>query len=683
MVINQGSVTFTVAYMNGTVVWSLLQSTGGTKFVDSAFYTCYYAPYYTNITTYDYTDYEEVYQTYGNLPPYNFFFGQNLADDQGVTGFGLFETYPPGPVNVPINGDNAVIANEAFNLYLNQRNGTYWLESPTTAKSFTIQLGVADVATSGLVALGSYYQPTGWSVSFNRSSGTPPFTYSAKVTVPVGAPIGNYSVGFKGNDSNGNPNQIAVWFQVVPPLSVAVHVGPHSVADLGQNVTITAVPGGGVGGLSYNWSGLPPGCAGSTQSIHCQPSATGTYLLTVSATDSGGDTGVSPVFAFVVNPDPIVTVVASPSRVDVNQTVQWYASALSGSGSFTYAWPDLFAGCRTSGSIATCTPSTPGPYSLTVVATDAAAFSVTSAPATAQVLASPGIALALSTYTVDVHQPVQLTATASGGAGGFVYAWTGLPGGCSSTAPTATCAFGSPGSFLVTVSAYDSFYVGTPVARAYVTVSTDPVVQLTASTPSVDLGQTAVFAVRVTGGAPGYWYAYQNLPGGCTSTDSAELTCVPAATSQYANLSVAVTDRNNWTVTSSINFTVYSDPVGSLVVSPAQVHLGDSVHFVASVTGGAAGAAYAWSNLPGGCQAAPAATISCAPGQTGAVTVTVTITDGDGYSVNATAVLSVLAAPTVFSSPWPYVVAGVAIAAVAAVAVVLARRRRAEPAADA
>ncbi|MCI4361175.1 MAG: hypothetical protein L3J91_05680, partial [Thermoplasmata archaeon] len=273
----------------------------------------------------------------------------------------------------------------------------------------------------------------------------------------------------------------------------------------------------------------------------------------------------------------------------------------------------------------------------------------------------------------------QLTAMASGGAGGFVYAWTGLPGGCSSTAPTATCAFSSSGTFLVTVSAFDSFNVGTPVARAYVTVASDPLVQLIASTPSVDLGQTAKFDVRVTGGAPGYGYAFHGLPAGCVTSNVASLTCVPSSVSQTSNLSVAVTDRNNWTVTSAINFTVYTDPVASLVVSPSPVSLGDSVQFVASATGGAPGAAYAWANLPGGCQAAPTATISCAPAQTGAVTVTVTVTDGDGYSANATAVLSVNAAPSVLAGPFPYVLVGVAVAALAVGVILLARRRRAEP----
>jgi len=683
MSISAGTVFFVVSYLNGTPVWTLNQGTGGFYFVEAPFYSCFFSAYNITITAYDYTDYEEVYNTANNVPPYDFFFGANLADDLPVGNFSVFETPPlPGPVTVPINGDNAVVANEPFNVYLNQANSTFALESPATSKSFTIDLGVADVNLSGAVELGTYSLPSGWGVSFSQSTGNPPFTYSALVTVPAYTGVNNYTVGFNATDSSGNPNEITVWFNIVPPITVAVQVGPRSVADLGQNVTISAVPGGGVGGLSYAWSGLPPGCTGAVQTIRCQPSTTGNYLISVTATDSEGDVGVAPVFSLAVHPDPVVTLVASPSRVDVNLSVEFYATGLSGSGGFSYSWPGLLAGCTAVGSIATCVFPSAGARTMSAVATDAAAYSVTSAGATVQVLASPQIALALSTKTVDVHQPVLFAATATGGAGGFTYEWTGLPSGCASTAPVANCSFGSTGSFLVTVSALDSFEVATPLARAYVTVSSDPVVVFSASTPSVDLGQTAKFDVRVSGGAPGYSYDYLHLPAGCSSTNVVQLACLPTATASYANFSVAVTDRNDWTVDASINFTVYADPTAALSATPAQVTVGNSVRFAAAVTGGAPGDAYSWQNLPGGCQAVPSATIACAPSGTGTTTVTVVVTDGDGFVVNASATISVVAAPSGLAGSGTLLVVGltvVAVAVVAVVASVLWSRRRNRP----
>ncbi|MCI4354303.1 MAG: hypothetical protein L3K06_02945, partial [Thermoplasmata archaeon] len=679
MGISQGVVTFVVTDPTGAPVWTLPQSTGGAYFVEAPLYSCFYAPFGNVTAFYDYTDYEEVYLTNGNVPPYDFYFGQNLADNTPVTAFGLFTTPPlPGPITVPINGDNAIIANEPYSLFLNQPNSTYALVSPTSDRTVTVDLGIANVDGSGPVTLASYKQPTGFVVALSTTSATPPATFSADVTVPAGTPAANYSVGFSASDGSGDPNQLSVWFQVVPGLSVAIHVGPKTFADLGQNITISAVPGGGIGGLGFEWGGLPPGCAGSSQVLHCQPAATGVFLVTVNISDAVGDFAASPVFGLVVNPDPIVSVVASPSQTDVNQTVTWYGAASAGSGGFTYAWLGLFAGCKVTGSIATCVPAAPGTYVLQTVVTDAAAFSVTSAPASVQVAAAPHVALTLSTYTVDVQQPIHLTALATGGGGGFSYVWTGLPSGCASSASVATCAFTSPGSFLVTVSAYDVYQVVTTAARAYVTVSSDPVLRFAASSPSLDLGQSTQFTVQVTGGAPGYSYHYDHLPVGCTDSSTASLACTPTTVSNYSNLSVAVTDRNNWTVVSSINFSVFADPTVALVVTPAQSNLGDPVVFSAHVTGGAGGEAYAWQNFPGGCQAAPTATVSCTPDATGTTTVSVMATDRNGFSVNATAVVTVVMGPSILSSPWPYVVAAVVIVGVV-VAVLWSRRRRAPP----
>jgi hypothetical protein len=288
----------------------------------------------------------------------------------------------------------------------------------------------------------------------------------------------------------------------------------------------------------------------------------------------------------------------------------------------------------------------------------------------------------LSTYTVDVDQPVVLTAAASGGSGGYTYSWTGLPGGCASSSPTATCTFSSQGSYTVTVQAYDSFESETPVARADVTVSTDPMVLLTPTTPSVDLGQTAKFDVHVNGGAPGYSYEYLHLPTGCTSSDASDLSCVPTATATYSNLSVAVTDHNDWTVDAAINVTVYNEPTVALTVSPNPVPVGDGVTFTAAVHGGAPGDAFAWGNLPGGCQATPSATISCTPSGTGSTTVNVTLTDGDGYVANASATISVVSAPSILAGSSGSLVLGIAvlgIIVVAAVVVVWTRRHHRPP----
>ena len=98
------------------------------------------------------------------------------------------------------------------------------------------------------------------------------------------------------------------------------------------------------------------------------------------------------------------------------------------------------------------------------------------------------------------------------------------------------------------------------------------------------------------------------------------------------------------------------------------------------MSGGAGSSAFAWGNLPGGCQAGPTASISCIPSGTGTTNITVEVTDRNGFIVNASGVIVVVPAASLLAGPWPYVaLAGLAAVVVAVGAVVWARRRRAPP----
>ncbi|MCI4361043.1 MAG: PKD domain-containing protein, partial [Thermoplasmata archaeon] len=70
-------------------------------------------------------------------------------------------------------------------------------------------------------------------------------------------------------------------------------LGPTSVL-VGSTLNATVSVSGGAPGVSYQWSGLPDGCSppGSAQ-LTCQPTAAGTYNITVTAVDGGG--GVSTI----------------------------------------------------------------------------------------------------------------------------------------------------------------------------------------------------------------------------------------------------------------------------------------------------------------------------------------------------------------------------------------------------
>src|SRR5207302_3229682 len=92
--------------------------------------------------------------------------------------------------------------------------------------------------------------------------------------------------------------------------------------DLGQNVTLAANVIGGSGGYTYTWIGLPPGCDGTTATLHCTPStpaATGVFPIRVLVTDSNGYAAPSPATNVTVSSDPTVTLSATPESVNFGQ----------------------------------------------------------------------------------------------------------------------------------------------------------------------------------------------------------------------------------------------------------------------------------------------------------------------------------------------------------------------------
>jgi hypothetical protein len=71
-------------------------------------------------------------------------------------------------------------------------------------------------------------------------------------------------------------------------------------ATVGEPVSINASLSGGSGGLTYSWNGLPPGCHAAGGLVSCRPTQNGTYLVSLSVTDSNGFTATSPPATLVV-----------------------------------------------------------------------------------------------------------------------------------------------------------------------------------------------------------------------------------------------------------------------------------------------------------------------------------------------------------------------------------------------
>jgi hypothetical protein len=258
------------------------------------------------------------------------------------------------------------------------------------------------------------------------------------------------------------------------------------------------------------------------------------------------------------------SLMASTTDLDVGQSVTFSVTIAHGSGSYSYSWKGLPAGC-VSGSMPmlVCTPLRAGSPSVSVAVTDGNGVVLSSQSVNMTVFArlAPGTITSTSAV-LDIGQGTKLTVTVTGGSGNLSYAWSGLPSGCSSTdAAQLSCTPAALGTFSLTAEVTDGngglVWVG-PVSLSVFSALGTPTVS--SSVSSLQLGGTVIFTAGVSGGSSPLAYSWGGLPSGCISVDSPTLTCVPTAVGTYS-VTVTVTDVTGVSLTSSAaQLTVSSVP---------------------------------------------------------------------------------------------------------------------------
>ena len=328
--------------------------------------------------------------------------------------------------------------------------------------------------TTGVLDVG---QAAGWSISASGGAGS--YTYhwvslpagcadsgTASDTCNPGTP-GSYSIVAQATDGNANTvtsSPVALTVFSDPTVST---LSPNvTSADVGQDVTFSAVASGGSGTYTdFSWttpSGL--GCTSSTTgTIRCLPGSTAgsPYSVSVTVTDSTGTVSPAATTAFKVYADPYVGAPsASIPTADVGTPVTFIASPTGGTGTYHYAWAGLPAGTGCTSvnlSAVGCTPSKPMQTNISVTVTDTNGFTVVSQPTPFTVHSAPIVSLQVNRSKLDNHESLLFYANATGGTGVYTYSYISLPTGCS-TANTSrlTCSPALTGTFTVTVFANDT-----------------------------------------------------------------------------------------------------------------------------------------------------------------------------------------------------------------------------------
>jgi hypothetical protein len=253
--------------------------------------------------------------------------------------------------------------------------------------------------------------------------------------------------------------------------------------------------------------------------------------------------------------------------------------------------------------------------------------------------------------SADVGQAVSFSEASGANASGMsTYEWV-LPSGCAGDGATVSCAnLTVAGNVTVFVRVTDTDGSTATSGVLLFPVYSDPVVSSpTANRSSADVGQSVAFAAAGSGGSGGLSYLWSGLPGGCGGTTAA-ITCRPSAATAFAQVTLAVTDSNGWTVRSQpLLFSVYMAPSVTLTVRPASVAQAGKALFVATVRGGDGNLSYTWGDLPIGCAASSNSIVACSPAVTGTFWVIVTAIDQNLARNSSKADLQV--SPTVLGLP--------------------------------
>jgi hypothetical protein len=198
-------------------------------------------------------------------------------------------------------------------------------------------------------------------------------TLDASAVSCVPAAPGSYLVTASVTDALGVAAMGEISLTVVPALGVVVFAPNHPALDVGQTLSVDTALSGGLGPFAFVYAGLPTACATSDQNmVACQPSATGTFSISVAAQDQLGGAAAART-SVVVNPLPTVeSLVASSTSVVAGGSVQLSTTVAGGTGPLLYVYSGLPAGCSDSmGPSVNCTATASGRFTIEVTVTDA------------------------------------------------------------------------------------------------------------------------------------------------------------------------------------------------------------------------------------------------------------------------------------------------------------------------
>ena len=419
----------------------------------------------------------------------------------------------------------------------------YFMSIPPAATQMSIPMGFAgETGDSSALqqdewAVNQAYETNSWVIIFFHDILPTPPTDPWQIQQSEFAALLNYvaNSGVQVLTVNQALNQ---W----SPLNAepVVSVSPSLLTmDIGQTETFSATPSGGSGTyLSYQWYVDGVAQSGETAStLAFAPISATTYSVAVTVDDTSGATSAPSTFATVtVNDSPTVSIAPDSSIIDVGQVQTFTANSIGGSDMIHYQWyldssavgPDsesysYFAEYEAS-QLVTCKVTDSASNPVTSPASNAVSVKVNSA------LVAPTVTTASS--IVDQGQSSRLTSTSiATGTSPYTYQWfkkapssstySLINGASLSSYSFDTSSSTTPGTWRFKLQVTDAAGATVNSNVVPITLNAEPVVSVSPSMLTMDIGQTHLFTSSAFRGSPPYsfqWYLNGTLISGATNS---------------------------------------------------------------------------------------------------------------------------------------------------------------------
>jgi hypothetical protein len=552
-----------------------------------------------------------------------------------------------------------------------------WTFTPPSTGSYIVYVKITDsvsaTATSGTatvtvnaalsvsISVASATLDVGLSQTFTSSvsGGTGPYSYQWYLNgVPVyGATgafwsfipstSGSYTVYVIVTDSASTPtnatsNTASVSVNPQPTVSVSPS---NATISLSQSQNFIASPSGGTSPYVYQWyenGTLAPGATSSTWTF--TPSLVGFYLIYVKVTDSVSEVAMSSNARLTVEQKPSILVTISPNSavIDLSQSIAFNSSLTGGSSPFTYQW--YLNGGAVSGTASsawTFAPVSVGYYQVYLNVTDSLGTKAKSNVVYVTVNSLPTVSISPMTLNMDVGQSHMFTSTVSGGTSPYSYQWY-LASSAVSGATGTSWMFtpSSAGNYTVYLIIKDTSGISATSNTASVDVNTQPVVTISPTPVTMDVGQSQTFTSTVSGGTSPYsyqWYLDNSPLSGATSASWTFTPHSPGSHTVY----LKVTDAANATTMSNTVPVTINGPLSVTILPTSRtLDVGQSKLFNSTVSGGTSPFTYQW--YSNGSPTGTGATWDFTPTSAGSYFIYVNVTDAvDAVSKSNTAIVIV------------------------------------------